>query len=465
METQNVEYKQSWRDEYLKYISGFANAQGGTLYVGIDDNGNVCGINNAKELLVNLPNKAVQATGIVPEINLLTENGMEYISIAIKSSTQAISCNGKYYLRSGSTLQELNGTALTDFLLKKTNYNWDKQIVSEATLDDIDSEAVSYFLHAAIRMRRLNESALDDSVEKVLHNLDLMNRQGQLTNAALLLFGKNLKHWNRTATFRIGRFGTSRADLIMQDEIDCPLIMMPDRIISILRSGYLVSPIHYEGLQRIEPLEIPEDALREMLCNAIVHKDYTGTFTQMRIWADHIELWNQGTLPPDYTIETLMQDHESYPRNTLIADVFFLAGFIETWGRGYEKIRDAFSRERLQMPTFEQVRGGVQATIKRERFIEMREGKNVGSSSVDVGNLSEGSGVSFGASCTRQLTDRQEKIIKLISANPTLPTKKMAQVLAIAYRTLQRELATLQKQGLLIREGNTSASRWIIGNV
>lgn len=54
METQNVEYKQSWRDEYLKYISGFANAQGGTLYVGIDDNGNVCGINNAKELLVNL---------------------------------------------------------------------------------------------------------------------------------------------------------------------------------------------------------------------------------------------------------------------------------------------------------------------------------------------------------------------------------------------------------------------------
>lgn len=54
METQNVEYKQSWRDEYLKYISGFANAQGGTLYVGIDDNGNICGINNAKELLVNL---------------------------------------------------------------------------------------------------------------------------------------------------------------------------------------------------------------------------------------------------------------------------------------------------------------------------------------------------------------------------------------------------------------------------
>ena len=253
----------------------------------------------------------MQATGIIPEINLLTDNGKEYVAIHVMHSEQPVSCNGKYYLRSGSTLQELNGAALTEFLMRKTKSTWDKQIELEATLDDIDSEAVEYFIRAALRKNRIGQGALNDSIEKVLRNLDLMNKQGQLTNAALLLFGKNIRHWCRMATFRIGRFGASRADLIMQDEIDCPLIKMPDKIIGVLRSGYLVSPIHYEGLQRIEPLEIPEDALREMICNAIVHRDYMGTFTQMRIWADHIELWNQGTLPPDYTIDTLMQDQES----------------------------------------------------------------------------------------------------------------------------------------------------------
>jgi len=59
---------------------------------------------------------------------------------------------------------------------------------------------------------------------------------------------------------------------------------MPDRVIETLRSKYLVSPIHYEGLQRKEPLEIPEDGLREMLCNSLIHKDYTGTFIQMKVF-------------------------------------------------------------------------------------------------------------------------------------------------------------------------------------
>ena len=457
METQNIEYKVKWKDEYLHYISGFANADGGTLFIGLDDNGSIVGIDNAEQLLVNLPNKAVQATGIVPEVNLLSDNGKEYIAIHVLHSEQPVSCNGKYYLRSGSTLQELNGAALTEFLMRKTKNAWDKQIEPEATLEDIDSEAVEYFIRAALRKNRIDQGALNDNIEKVLRNLDLMNKQGQLTNAALLLFGKNIRHWCRMATFRIGRFGASRADLIMQDEIDCPLIKMPDKIIGVLRSGYLVSPIHYEGLQRIEPLEIPEDALREMICNAIVHRDYTGTFTQMRIWADHIELWNQGTLPPDYTIDTLMQDHESYPRNTLIADAFFRAGFIEAWGRGYEKIREAFKDEQLQMPTFEQVRGGVLATIKREKFIAMQQQKDGASGASNVVSDVVSDVVS-------QLTETQREIIKLIQANPFMSATQMSQVMSVVPRTVQRQLAALQKQGIIIREGNTSAKKWIVSD-
>lgn len=69
---------------------------------------------------------------------------------------------------------------------------------------------------------------------------------------------------------------TDVSDLITQDSIACPLILMPDRIIEVLRSKYLITPIHYEGLLRKEPLELPEEGLREILCNAIVHRSYIG---------------------------------------------------------------------------------------------------------------------------------------------------------------------------------------------
>lgn len=74
-ENQNIEFKQSWRDEYLQYICGFANAQGGTLYIGIDDNGNVCGIDNASKLLENLPNQINQTMGLLAEVNIHTDYG------------------------------------------------------------------------------------------------------------------------------------------------------------------------------------------------------------------------------------------------------------------------------------------------------------------------------------------------------------------------------------------------------
>lgn len=456
METQNIEYKRIWKDEYLHYISGFANANGGTLFIGLDDNGTIVGIDNPQYLLENLPNKAVQSTGIVPEIKLLTDNNKNYLTIHVNPSEQPVSCNGKFYLRSGSTLQELNGNALTEFLLTKTGNEWDKQIQPDATIDDIDTDAVDYFLQAAVRRNRITQGALTDSTEKVLRNLDLMNSHGQLTNAALLLFGKNIRKWCRLAIVRIGRFGANRADLIMQDEIDCPLIKMPDKIIAVLRSGYLVSPIHYEGLQRIEPLEIPEDALREMICNAIVHRDYNGTFTQLRVWNDHIELWNQGSLPPNYTIDTLLHEHESYPRNTLIADIFFRAGLIEAWGRGYETIRQAFEREKLTLPVFEQVRGGVLITIQRETFMALQTPHGVDN---DVDN-----GVNNGVdNALARLTDRQQNILKLIHSNPYISAAKLAQVFSVALRTMQRELALLQKQGFIRRDG-TKGGQWRFTN-
>ena len=303
----------------------------------------------------------------------------------------------------------------------------------------------------AIEAQRIDPETRNDSTGKILRNLKLIDDQGHLTMAALLLFGKDIERWNMGAVFRIGRFQVSRDNLIIHDNIICPLIMMPDRVISTLRSKYLVSPIHYEGLFRKEPLEIPEDGLREIICNAIVHKDYTGTFIQMRVWDDRVELWNIGTLPEGFTVETLMAEHDSRPRNMLIAKVFYLAGFIESWGRGYEKIRRAFESEQLQFPTFEQVRGGMLSTIPRERFVSINNGTTQKS----------GQETESGTETTEKTTQKTtEKILECIKQNPFISRKELSELCGITPDGIKWQLKSMQAHGQIIRIGPDKGGHW-----
>ena len=114
-ECQNIEYKKVWQDEFLKWICGFANAQGAVLYIGVDDDHEVVGLDNVERLLEDIPNKIVTTMGIVADVNLLELDGLEYIEVVVEPSNIPINYRGKYYYRSGSTMQELRGPALQQF--------------------------------------------------------------------------------------------------------------------------------------------------------------------------------------------------------------------------------------------------------------------------------------------------------------------------------------------------------------
>jgi len=118
-ETQNIEYKESWRDEYLKWICGFANAKGGTIYIGKNDNSNVVGIANAKKLMEAIPNKTKDVLGVIVDINLHTTTQGDYLEIIVEDYPYPVNYKGQYHYRSGSTKQELKGAALDKFLLQK----------------------------------------------------------------------------------------------------------------------------------------------------------------------------------------------------------------------------------------------------------------------------------------------------------------------------------------------------------
>jgi predicted HTH transcriptional regulator len=137
-EHQNIEYKQGWHDEYLKWVCGFANAIGGVIYIGLDDEGNVVHLTNYDRLLENIPNKIRNAMGIICDVQLHDEKGKKYISIKVNPYSVAVSLRGRYYYRSGSTKMELTGVELNEFLLKKAGKTWDDVVEEGATVKDID---------------------------------------------------------------------------------------------------------------------------------------------------------------------------------------------------------------------------------------------------------------------------------------------------------------------------------------
>lgn len=367
-EQHNIEYKISWHDDYLKTICGFANSQAGKLYIGKDDKGKSIGISEYKKLMDDLPNKIKNHLGITAEVNLLTKEQKHFIEIVVPSYSVAISLRGRYYIRSGSTTTELTGNSLNDFLLKKSGKTWDDIIEDRASLKDIDENSISNFLNAAEKSGRLPDSKGLSKIQ-LLQKLRLAD-DTKLKRAAIILFGKDPGRFYPNIAVKIGRFGKDDTDLKFQEVVEGNLFRILDEVLLQLNRKFLTQKIDFEGLQRIEKGEYPTAALREMLLNALVHKSYSGATIQIRVYDDKLSIWNEGTLPEGLTFEALKQEHPSRPRNPIVADVCFLGGYIDAWGRGTLKIINSCKEAELPEPELKESSGGFQVTIFKNILTE-----------------------------------------------------------------------------------------------
>jgi ATP-dependent DNA helicase RecG len=431
-ESQNIEWKETWRDEYLKWICGFANAQGGKIFIGIDDKGNVTGVEDYKKLLEDIPNKTINHLGLVVDVNLRAKSEKHFIEISVAPSDVPIAYHSIYYYRSGSTKQELKGTALQQFILNKMGKTWEDIPVANATVKNLDETTIAQFVKLATEKGRIPKDAAKDDITVLLKNLFLINQQGQLTNAAILLFGKDPASVSITASFKIGRFGKASHDLKFQDIVETNIFEMPDRVLEILSSKYLVRPISYKGLERMEPLEYPEPALREAILNAIIHRDYLSTWIFLRVYDDKLTIWNPGKLPEELTVEKLRTNHSSYPRNKVIANVFFKAGFIEAWGRGTNKIIDTCRDAGLPEPLIEEDQGGIEITFLKDIYTKEY--------------LS-----------TLNLNERQVKAVLYVKTSGKITNKQYQELNSISERTASRELSDLVDKQILKSSGTKGA--------
>ena len=206
-ESQVLEWKSSWRDEYLQWICGFANAEGGVLIIGKNDRGEVVGVENTLRLLEEIPNKTQSLLGIVVDVNLKSEKDKEYLEIVVPPHSNPISYRGKYHYRSGSTKQVLQGAALNEFLLRKLGRNWDDAPIPDVGMKDLDHVALRDFRQRGIKSDRLPSDALNQSDSELIELLHL-REGGNLRRSAVLLFHPNPVRFFAGAFVKIGYFRT-----------------------------------------------------------------------------------------------------------------------------------------------------------------------------------------------------------------------------------------------------------------
>ena len=368
-ETQNTEYKQSWRDDYLKWICGFANANGGSIFIGKDDNGNVVGAIDTKRLLEEIPNKVRDILGILVDVNLHSTTDGEFIEILVEAYPYPVNYKGQYHYRSGSTKQELKGTALDKFLLQKKGKRWDGVPVPKVSRKDLKQETVDFFRKRAFKSQRIEEDILTDTHELLLENLQLKENDF-LKRAAILLFHSNPEIFVTGSYIKIGFFETDD-DLKFQDEIHGNLIEQIEKTMDLLFTKYIKAIISYEGINRVENFEYPKDAVREALLNAIAHKDYSGGVPiQISVYSDKIIFWNEGQLPENWTVKNLLEKHASRPYNPDIANALFRSGYIESWGRGTIKIIRECKLAGIPEPVFSYDSSDISVEFRKDIYNE-----------------------------------------------------------------------------------------------
>jgi ATP-dependent DNA helicase RecG len=434
-EQQVIEYKSIWKDKYLQWICGFANAQGGTLVIGKNDAGNIVGVQNSKRLLEDLPNKIITILGIVCDVNLHETADGEFIEIVVEPQPNPVNCKGEYHYRTGSTKQELKGAALDKFLLGKQGKHWDSVPISGVTVTDLKTETFEFFRKQGAKSKRLGDDVLTDSNDLLLDNLQL-TENNYLKRAALLLFHPKPEKFVTGAYIKIGYF-ESDSDLIFQDEIHGNLFEQVEKTIDLLFTKYIKALISYEGIHRVETYEYPKEAIREALHNAVAHKDYTGaTPIQISVYRDKIMIWNYGQLPEDWTMDDLLKKHSSRPYNPDIANAFFRIGYIESWGRGMDKMKKLCMEVNLPAP--------IISAKGHDFWIVFRKDIYFPEYLKDLG-----------------LNERQTDALIYFKSKGEITSSEYARKYNVTDRTARTDLNELIEKELLTKKGETKSSVYV----
>ncbi len=266
-----------------------------------------------------------------------------------------------------------------------------------------------------------------------------------MKRAAVMLFYRRPEKMITGSFVKIGKFGEG-ADLQYQDEIHGSLFIIADRVIELIYLKYLKAIITYDKETRIETYPFPRDGIREAVFNALIHCNWADSIPiQIRIEDDAMYISNGCILPSNWTTETLMERHKSRPYNPDIANTFFRAGYVETWGRGIQKICEACKEHGIFEPEYEVLGSDitVKFTIRKTGKISKHQNDVLVDVLIDVLEI---------------------KIIEVLKENNKIRQKEIAKEVHTSIATVQRIMKNLIEQGRIQRKGGKRYGYWEVND-
>jgi ATP-dependent DNA helicase RecG len=360
-ETQHIEFKPNFNEDVIETLVAFANTKGGKVLVGVDDTGKP--INNftiGKESIQNWINEIKTKTqpSIIPDAKPVDYQGRKIVEFSVPEfPVKPVACRGKYFKRVKNSNHQLTLIEISDMNLQTLQISWDSYPAPNATMEDIDKEKVREFVNKVNKIGRFH---LSGNFDNDLKKLKLINNE-KVTNAALLLFSKEDIIYN----VHLGRLKTP--SLIIDDRmLRLPLFETVEEIMRYIKSQIKFAfEITGKTTQRTEIPEYPLDAIRELVLNAVIHRDYLSSADiQIKIFDNYITFFNPGKLHHELSIEDLKTDsYPAYARNKLIAEAFYLTGDIEKYGSGFLRVRDALVDYPTMSMDFKEIGGGFMVTV------------------------------------------------------------------------------------------------------
>ena len=427
-ESLTVEFKLTFDRETIETLVAFASTQGGTVLVGVADDGAVRGVTVGKETLNDWLGQVKSATSpaIIPDILPFDVAGKTVVMLRVHEyPVKPINTKGKYFRRVASSNHQLGLSEITDLYMQSLQLSWDSYPAAQESLDALSLDKIDKFIATVNECGRFT---LDNSPLLALEKLKLI-KDSKPTWAALLLFAeKPLRHH-----IHIGRFKTPT--LIIDDrQITDTLFEAVEQAMRFIVSHVSVS-FHFDGgLQRKERFAYPLPALREALLNAVVHRDYANASDiQVKIHDDRLTIFSPGKLYGGLTLTELATDHyQSQTRNKLIAEAFYLTKNIEKYGSGLIRIRkelEAYPGVSLLM---EETSGGVLVTFALT--VQEHEGVNEG--------VYEG------------VYEGVNSLFVYISNNPGQRVPDFSRGLAVPAKTIERWLKQLRTDNRIVFKGS-----------
>ena len=354
-EGQTIEFKRSLSEDFGREIVAFANTLGGTLLVGVDDEGRIVGVEHANRMKARIQNTA---GNLEPPVRVLVETIDSVIAVTVpQSPDRPHSSGGRFYIREGATCQQMGRSRIREFFFREGLLFFDAMPSTEFELKkDLVSARYRAFARSAGISPKLEMMHALTNLRLVTHNA--------MTNAGALFLCDRASRFIFSATISCALFqGTGKARILDQKKFDAAIPSMYADTLNYLQSHLNTEYIIAAG--RTERLELPEAALREAIINAIAHRDYRNPANiQVYIFFDRIEIHNPGGLVPGLKLSDLGK--RSAPRNPLLFSILYRMDFVEHVGSGINRIKDAMAEYGLPEPVIEADENWFAVTLKRK---------------------------------------------------------------------------------------------------